>query len=157
MNNPQSYNQDILRDVSIESSCRDYLKTLEWNWYYYNGTLISNTTFYEHAHGPLFGDLMKYIPICNGEVIHKNTENAEINILPLTQLYFVLPIEDHDKIIPKAQYESTQESIYHNYPLLKNNNFDVDYSLCKYFWESHMLLDSFDCHELNSFIMNINS
>lgn len=157
LNSPQCYNQDILQCDNIETYCRDYLKTLEWNWYYYNGRLISNHTFYEHAHGPLFADLIKFIPLCNDEMIHDNMESVHIDILPTTQLYFVLPIEDHAKIIPKKHYDSTHESVYHNYTLLKNNNFDVDYALCKYFWESHMVLDSFDCHELNNFIMNINN
>lgn len=162
---PSSYNKDILHSTHTEHICRAYLKTLEWNWYYYNGILVSNNTYYDHSHGPLFSDLVNYIPLCDGVTIHHvdlktptqfNIAN-NIDISSLTQLYFVLPIEDHNTIIPKQQYHNTHDKVYQNYPFLKNDNFDVDYCLCKYFWEASIILDSVNCHELNSCIMNINN
>ena len=160
LSDPESYNETILHTNEVETICRSYLKILEWNWYYYNGIMVSNKTIYEHSHGPRFSDLMKFVPISNGTKLHNQSiihNKSENKISTLTQLYFVLPFEDHEHIIPKNKYDCTHEKLYEQFPQLKKINFDVDYCLVKYFWESSILLENIDFHEMNKFIMKLNS
>ena len=155
LENIDEYNSYILKNDNIQDLCLKYLKTLEWTWYYYNGIMINNNVYYDECHGPLFGDIVKYIPICNTEHVNISIENNPSIISEyssVSQLYFVLPFCDHNSIIPKQYYEKTNEAIYNEFPLLKNTNHDVDYTLCKYFWESHIILDNIDINKLNNIV-----
>lgn len=156
-NNIAEYNSYVLNAVdntAIKNICLDYLKVLEWTWHYYNGKNITNNICaYEHVHGPLFKDLIRFIPISNTETISGVTTSKNIQpILPATQLLFVLPVCDHDTLIPLNNYDKLKFNIYNEFPELLNNNHDIDYFLCKYFWEGHMKLEHIDIHKLNSIV-----
>ena len=152
---PQEYNSYILKNDNVEELCIKYLKVLEWTWYYYNGILINNNIYYNETHGPLFCDILNYIPIYDYENVNINVENNYSIISDysyISQLYFVLPYCDHKKIIPKDYYEKTNELVYSELPLLKNNNYDIDYTFCKYFWEGNLVLDDIDIVKLNQLV-----
>ena len=153
--NISEYNSYILKNNNIKEVCLKYLKTLEWTWYYYNGILINNNIYYDESHGPLFKDILNYIPIYDNEHVNisiKNNPSILNNYCPISQLYFVLPFCDHDKIIPNDSYTKTYKQVYKEFPLLKNDNYDVDYTFCKYFWESHLILDHIDIFKLNNIV-----
>ena len=153
--NMSEYNSYILKNNNIKEVCLKYLKTLEWTWYYYNGILINNNIYYDESYGPLFKDILNYIPIYDNEHVNisiKNNPSILNNYCPISQLYFVLPFCDHDKIIPNDAYTKTHEQLYKEFPLLKNENYDVDYTFCKYFWESHLILDHIDIFKLNNIV-----
>lgn len=155
LGNMTEYNSYILKNNNIEEICLKYLKTIEWTWYYYNGILINNDIYYDETHGPLFKDILKYIPICDDEHVNvsvKNNPSIINNYSPISQLYFVLPFCDHDKIIPHEIYKKTYVQLYKEFPLLKNDNYDVDYTFCKYFWEGHLVLDHIDIFKLNNIV-----
>ena len=156
LQNPNEYNSYILRNDNVEELCLKYLRTFEWTWYYYNGKLINNNVYYDETHGPLFSDILNYIPIYNYEKININVENNYSiinNYSYISQLYFVLPYCDHESIIPNDYYEKTHELVYSELPLLKNNNYDIDYTFCKYFWEGNLILDHIDILKLNNLVL----
>lgn len=148
-----NYNEYILNYDNIDELCMQYLKTLEWTWKYYVGyPMECNDIYFDHSHGPLFNDLVKNVPINDTEsLISKNNVKKE-DVNPICQLFFVLPHCDHETIIPSKKYKKVFKELYDEIPLLKNTNFDVDYFLCKYFWESHMILENIDIFEMNKII-----
>ena len=156
LQNPNEYNSYILRNDNVEELCLKYLRTFEWTWYYYNGKLINNNVYYDETHGPLFSDILNYIPIYNYENININIQNNDSvinNYSYISQLYFVLPYCDHKSIIPNDYYDKTHELVYSELPLLKNNNYDIDYTFCKNFWEGNLILDHIDILKLNNLVL----
>ena len=149
-NNIDDYNKIILNKDSVVCECNNYLEVLEWTWYYYNGNNMNNTIYYKYENGPLLKDIIKYIPVTNGEKILKKKETPEINVNTL--LYYVLPYEEHDDIIPKNITKKVNTIIYNEYPEFKNIKYTINYFLCKYFWESHLKFNHLDIYELNNII-----
>ena len=155
IDNLDSYNRYIMKNIDIDHACRSYLKTLEWTWYYYCGhPKYCLDAYYEYVHGPLFKDIIENIPLSNNESFCNDENKHEEKIHAISQLFFVLPFENHETIIPSDQFEKLKDNVYHDFPLLKNSNFDVDYTFCKYFWEGHLILDHIDFFELNKLITN---
>lgn len=162
MNNIESYNQFCLGTQKVDQICIDYLKCFEWTWNYYQGNLISNSIVYKHSHGPLFNDLLNYIPAFDSEnfidLQPKNVIEYDMNdeIQSLAQLYFVIPYEEHSKIIPQDLYNETSDRVYQKFPQLKvkTNHIDFDYLLCKYFWESHVIIQDVDIFALDEILQS---
>lgn len=150
-------NMDELKSVlfenhSIKNICCNYLEMIEWTWYYYyNNNVIDNTKYYIHNHAPLLNDLIPYIPIMNSEVMLSKTNSIEIDETAL--LFYVLPYNEHSKIIPEEIYNKTSNEVYKKISLIKETNCEVDYFLCKYFWESHLQLPYIDILKLNDVIL----
>lgn len=149
-NNINDYNKIILNSDSAVCECNNYLEVLEWTWYYYNGDNLNNTIYYKYENGPLLKDIIKYIPVTNGENILKKKETPEINVNTL--LYYVLPYEEHNDIIPKNVTNKVSNIIYNEYPEFKNIKYTINYFLCKYFWESHLKFNHLDIYKLNNII-----
>lgn len=134
------YNESILELLNPEEQIRDvclqYIRMLEWTWFYYvTGENVNNTITYDYTAGPLFKDLMNYVPIIDDMLTVEQIEFVSYS--EITQLYFVLPYEEHPKIIPSELYELTKRDVYMEQPLLKNSQFEINYFLCRYLWEGH--------------------
>lgn len=149
-NNIKDYNKIILNSDNSINECNNYLEVLEWTWYYYNGDNLNNTVYYKYENGPLLKDIIKYIPVTNREKILQKIQTNNINVNTL--LYYVLPYEEHDEIIPKHITNKISKIIYKEYPELKNIKYTINYFLCKYFWESHLKFTHLDIYELNNII-----
>ena len=149
------YNKYILETNDVRNHCLDYLKTLEWTWFYYNGDNINNRISYEHHYGPRIQDILLYIPLFNGNEIVKRDKNIT-PIDPITQLYFVLPYPNHSTVIPRDKYQMTHSFIYKHIPVLMEMNYPFFYTFCKFFWESHLQLSKINIDYLNSCIIHIN-
>ena len=63
LNHLSDYNSYILNHSSIEDVCNQYLRILEWTWYYYNGIEKNDYIHYSYAYGPRFQDLVRYTPL----------------------------------------------------------------------------------------------
>jgi 5'-3' exonuclease len=155
LENLDEYNSYILHDTNVNEICLAYLKMLEWTWYYYNGVKKNNDLCYDYAYGPRFCDLVNYIPLFNSHTFL--TDNPSEDIYVYTLLYFVLPSINHQDIIPKEIYDCTTTCLYKHMPELKLMNFEFDYFLCKYFWESHLCMGSFDIKKLNRIVKHLNN
>ena len=59
---------------------------------------------------------------------------------------------NHKEIIPKDIYDCTHEDIYDTHREMKIMNFEFDYFLCKFFWESHLKLNEINIDKLNHIV-----
>lgn len=137
------YNKLLLHIGNDDSNlCENYIEMLEWTWYYYNGMMNDNTKYYKMNYAPKFSSLKKCI-----SMIGKNKERNYINFSPLTQLVYVLPYQDFH-LIP---YKNMCQLVHINEEL-KETNFKIDYTFCRYFWESHVLFDEINIISINDYI-----
>ena len=148
------YNDYILETSDVKEHCLDYLRTLEWTWYYYNGENVNNRIAYEHHYGPRIQDILRYMPLFNENTLLKKETHPPIEAI--TQLYFVLPYPNHKEIIPSDKYNSTHETVYTYVPMVKETNFPFFYFLSKYFWESHLQMTTIQIDKLNKCINRLN-
>ena len=149
--NIDNFREFVFETNSIKEICCNYLEMIQWTWhYYYHNSVIDNTKCYLYGHAPLLKDVLSYIPLFNDETILKSTTVPSIH--EATLLLYVLPYEEHEQIIP--QDVCNLERIYDETPLLKESNYNVDYLLCKYFWESHLELVHIDIYKLNKIVSN---
>ncbi len=155
LENMDEYNSYILDDPNIEEVCLNYLKVLEWTWYYYNGVKKNSDICYKYPYGPRFCDLVRFIPILNSHTFLPDKPSEDINVYTL--LYFVLPYVNHEVIIPNDIHENTKKELYYHMPEIKQMNFEFDYFLCKYFWESHLCMGNFDIKKLNRIVKHLNN
>ena len=151
--NIDSFRDFVFENLSIKEVCFNYLEMIQWTWhYYYNNNVIDNSKYYLYGEAPLLKDVLSYIPLFNCETILNYRETHPIH--EATLLLYVLPYEEHAQIIPPNIYLQISESVYENIPLLKESNYNVNYLLCKYFWESHLELVHIDIFKLNQIVLN---
>tara|TARA_B100000886_G_scaffold139722_1_gene94519 strand:+ start:189 stop:1700 length:1512 start_codon:yes stop_codon:yes gene_type:complete len=151
----QDYNSYILEVHCAKQHCLDYLRILEWTWYYYNGENLNDRTSYEHHYGPRIKDLLLYMPLFNGDRIIEEKKQDTIDVF--TQLFFVLPYTNHAEIIPKDVYEKCSSILYTYIPTLKEMNYPFSYFLCKFFWESHLQMTPIHIDSLNTYVKRLNN
>lgn len=155
LDNLQEYNSYILEISDVDEVCIHYLEILEWTWYYYIGQNKNNRIYYGFSYGPLFRDLIHYIPIFDSHTFLDIEEpQEELNVY--SQLFFVLPYANHKEIIPKSVYDNCASQMYTQIPQLKNMNYCFDYFLCKYFWESHLHMDEINIDSINKMVNHYN-
>ena len=149
----EEYNEYILESNDVKEICLNYLQILEWTWYYYNGENRNNRIYYHYPYGPLLKDVKNFVPLFNDSHIMDQTivsRQKELDVY--TQLYYVLPYENHKEIIPSDIYEKTHSFVYSYIPETKEMNYEFNYFLCKYFWESHLNMSPLSIDALNNII-----
>jgi 5'-3' exonuclease len=124
-------------DFNIEKISMNYLEGLEWNMGYYSNGCKNWSWTYQYHYPPLFQDLIKHIPLWDIDLVDKN----EKSITEYQQLAYVLPVNSLSCLPEKIH------KIVKKYKQL-NNNVDVKWAYCKYFWESHLEFISEDFQEL---------
>lgn len=126
--------------------CNNYLAGLEWTFQYYNGECIDWEWKYNYNYPPLLIDLKLFIPTANTTSFFNNKKvTSAIN--PLVQLAYVLPI-DQLQLLPFSQ----RKELYKNFNQCYSNNWEFEFSFCKYFWESHVIMEDIDINELKKII-----
>lgn len=143
----------LFGNVHTPTVCKNYLEMIEWTWYYYShNEVIDNTKVYHFGHAPLLGDVLSYIPLLNSEQILKKNISERVSDVAL--LLYVIPPEEHSVIIPRDKYTKIKDNIYNELPRLKESNFEVDYFMCKYFWEGHLNMPHIDIFKINKTIVD---
>ena len=127
--------------------CLNYLEGLEWNLKYYNSGCSNWRWYYKFNYAPLFKDLYNYIPFFNQTILPEN-KNGPVNVY--TQLSYVLP-RNSLKLLP----ENIFKKIVLNYENCYKLDYDIKYSFCKYFWESHVMLPEIDIEKLDKLVNEI--
>ena len=134
-----------INDTIKNKICINYLEGLEWNLkYYFNGCPDWRWT-YKYNYPPLLIDLYNYVPFFDGDILN-NTINEPVN--ELTQLSYVLPRNSFN-LLPKDIFEK----IILKYDKCFKLDYDIKWSFCRYFWESHVILPEIDIDELEKIIL----
>jgi len=131
---------DISEPSEVQEMCLSYLKTLEWTLKYYTSGCPDWRHYYNYNYAPLLEDVVKTIPVFDSELIEQNDNKP---VAPLTQLAYVLPLSSH-YLIPEEMRHSIQKECEHYY----GDNWEFEWSYCKYFWECHAKMPEIDINKL---------
>ena len=143
---PEHYNKLLFNVNDDKMICENYIEMLEWTWKYYSGDIIDNTKYYKMNYTPKFSSLKK----CT-DLFGKNKSRKYIKINPLTQLVYVLPYTDYN-LIPYKHLDNLVK----NNEELKEIHFKLEYSFCRFFWESHVNFNEIDLISINDYINRYN-
>ena len=129
--------------TAISSICTNYLKTLQWTFYYYSRDCISWTHTYLYHYPPLLEDLYKNIPYFNSELV---IEPNKTILHPHLLLSYVLPKNSINLIPNQKIHKLLINNYYNNY----REDYEFIYAFCKYFWEGHVLFPHLDFLEFSN-------
>lgn len=140
-----------LFDLEIEDNikkniCLNYLEGLEWNLKYYLDGCYDWRWTYKYNYPPLLIDLYNYIPFFNNDFFNEKIYKP---VNEYTQLSYVLP-RNSLQLLPKNIFEK----IVLNYEKCFKLDYDIKWSFCRYFWESHVILPEINIAELEKIILN---
>jgi 5'-3' exonuclease len=140
------YYKTLFDSNEISNICINFFEGLEWVYKYYIGKPIDWKWSYQYHYGPLFKDLVRYIP--KKELIKKNRSSFSSDL----QLVFVLPKTQQD-LLP----EKTKIIINKNYSAIYLEKYDFKWAYCRYFWESHFILPTITIDDLDKMdnILNV--
>ena len=129
----------------IGNICINYLQTLQWTLNYYSCDCKNWSHYYKYNYPPLLIDLVKHIPYFDSEIILKEDNNIIHHYLLLS---YVLPKKSLN-LLPKKIHDY----LLRNYSEHYQENYNIEYAYCKYFWEGHVKFPDLD---INEFFQNIN-
>ncbi len=131
-------------ESNIKNICLNFLEAIEWTFKYYTHKCPDWRWHYKYNYPPLLQDLIKYIPYFQIDFIEDKPKNP---VSSTVQLAYVLPKESlsllKDNISNKLINEKSE---------WYNTNCSFEWSFCKYFWESHVLLPNIDLNQLEQFV-----
>jgi 5'-3' exonuclease len=137
---------DIENDYERKKDiCINYLKILEWNFYYYNSDCLDWRFKYEYHYPPLFQDLLEFIPFFESNFLDKKPKNP---INWQIQLAYVLP-RDSLILLPDLVRDKLLKNLNEYYKL----DYEFEWSFCKYFWESHVKYEPICVSELEKLLL----
>jgi len=125
---------------ALSAISSNYLESLEWNMKYYTTGCPDWNTHYRYDYPPLLVDLAARIPEHNVSLVDisppKPLTKTQLlaYVLPKSQLHH-LPYEVYEKVKDKDWY---------------SDDFPLQWSFCKYFWEGHVLFTDIDLNELKN-------
>jgi len=134
----------------IKQICINYLEGLEWTFKYYTTKCENYYWKYNYNYPPLLIDLLKYIPYFNIQLLKKCEYNIEKPITQITHLAYVIPY-DSLYLLPDKIYIYLKN----NYKFIYTSDIDIQWSYCRYFWESHVDMYNINIVKLNDIINNI--
>ena len=120
--------------------CTNYLEGLEWTMNYYTSHCKDWRWCYKYNYPPLLKDLVSHIPHWETEMI---APCKNIPVTPYVQLSYVLPRQSLH-LLPKEIYETLMKERENWYP----TDAPIQWSFCKYFWESHVELPTINLDEV---------
>ena len=130
-------------EKNIKQICNNYLEALEWNFKYYTIGCDDWRWKYNYNYPPLMEDLVKYIPYFDTEYINNKNKPVEDYI----QLAYVLP-KSSLHLLPSNKYNLLEQYIKDFYC----DNCKFQWSYCKYFWESHVMMPHINLTTLESIL-----
>jgi 5'-3' exonuclease len=135
-------------DNNIQRTCINYMEALEWTLNYYVKGCKDWRWSYDYCYPPLIIDLCKYLPCFESEFITVKEPNP---INHNVQLSYVLPLSSLSLLDNKIR-----ETILHEFPDQYKTDYNQRWAYCKYMWESHVILPSFNLDILEKTLNDIN-
>ena len=137
---------EMMRKVST-----NYMEGLEWTLQYYSNNCKHWKWRYKYDYPPLLCDLVKFIPSWDCDMIDYTMDEELGDNEPLcdmTQLAYVLPYTSLDLLPDKISKYVLESNIC-------KEHYRLEWSFCRYFWESHVNFDGIDFDELNMDVMEL--
>ena len=131
-------------EYNIKKICLNFLEAIEWTFKYYTHKCPDWRWHYKYNYPPLLQDLIKYIPYFHIDFIEDKPKDP---VTSTVQLAYVLPRDSLsllDSQISKNLLKKKSEWY--------STNCLFEWSFCKYFWESHVLLPTININELEEFV-----
>jgi 5'-3' exonuclease len=120
--------------ANLEKICTNYMEGLEWVFKYYTDECPDWKWKYNYHYAPLLVDLCRFIPEQNKDFIYSGY--ATNRPFPsFIQLLYVVPPRNHYLI-----GDSLVEFIRTHYTNLFKDDIEFKWAFCRYFWESHVIL-----------------
>ena len=138
------YDLLFYEDVDRQEICQNFLEGLEWTMHYYTTGCRDWRWCYKYHYPPLLSDLLSYIPHFPLNMIVKNTNKP---VQDMVQLGYVLPQESLH-LIPDGLGEYLKDKNSQWY----DNDCEIHWSFCKYFWESHVEVPYINISELENLV-----
>tara|TARA_A100001015_G_scaffold230273_1_gene260511 strand:- start:2416 stop:3984 length:1569 start_codon:yes stop_codon:yes gene_type:complete len=129
---------DITNEIK-KQICINYMEGLEWTLKYYSSGCVDWRWVYNYNYPPLLEDLIRYMPSWDTEMVKPQEPNP---ISSNIQLVYVLPVQYH-YLINRNYTEKIK-----NLHCFKDKHYEFQWSFCKYFWESHVVLPEIDIEKL---------
>jgi 5'-3' exonuclease len=129
----------------ISEISRNYIEGLEWTFIYYKSGCIDWRWCYNYNYPPLLNDLLNHIPYFNGDILEKKEKNP---VHPLAQLSYVLPSVSFGLLPVKIK-----DMLEKQYCVLCDDNYDIQWAFCRYFWESNIVKPEIDINKLERDIL----
>ena len=120
---------------NLQTICTNYMEGLEWVFKYYTDECPDWKWKYNYHYAPLLMDLCKYIPDKNKEFIYSGYSTNK-PFPSFIQLLYVVPPKNHYLID-----NNVIEFVKSKYNGLFTDNIEFKLAFCRYFWESHVLLN----------------
>jgi 5'-3' exoribonuclease 1 len=130
----------LTKDVSI-----NYLQGLEWTMKYYTRGCCDWRWQYKYNYPPLLQDLIKHVPVFPTEFVPEKPFNP---VTEIVQLCYVLPRTSLN-LLPN----NLGQALIANYSEWYPNDCEFVWAYCKYFWESHAIMNDIDIKELEQFLL----
>jgi|694.fasta_scaffold88273_2 5'-3' exoribonuclease 1 len=130
----------LTKDIAV-----NYLQGLEWTMKYYTTGCADWRWQYKYSYPPLLQDLIKYVPVFPTEFVPLKPFNP---VSEIVQLCYVLP-KNSLNLLPKNLGQVLQT----NYKDWYKDDCDFIWAYCRYFWESHVVMNDIDIGELEHFLL----
>jgi 5'-3' exonuclease len=129
----------LTKDVAI-----NYLQGLEWTMKYYTTGCADWRWHYKYNYPPLLQDLIKHVPVFSTEFVPVKPFDP---VSEMTQLCYVLPRQSLS-LLPKGLGQALITNFSDWYP----DNCEFVWAYCRYFWESHAIMNEIDIKELEHYL-----
>ena len=120
---------------NLQTICTNYMEGLEWVFKYYTDECPDWKWKYNYHYAPLLLDLCRYIPDKNKEFIYSGYSTNK-PFPSFIQLLYVVPPKNHYLID-----SDVVDFVKSKYDGLFTDNIEFKWAFCRYFWESHVLLN----------------
>ena len=130
----------LTKDIAV-----NYLQGLEWTMKYYTTGCADWRWQYKYSYPPLLQDLIKYVPVFPTEFVTLKPFNP---VSEIVQLCYVLPKHSLN-LLPKNLGQALQT----NYKDWYKDDCEFIWAYCRYFWESHVVMNDIDIGELEHFLL----
>lgn len=132
---------------NIKQICMNYIEALEWTLHYYIKGCKDWKWSYNYCYPPLICDLCKYLPCFEAEFVsYKKANTINHNV----QLGYVLPFTSLSLLD-----DSIRMKLLRDFPEQYRDSYSQKWSYCKYIWESHVDLPSFNLESLAKTVCNV--
>jgi len=138
---------DIKSDVNGQQTkdiCINYLEGLEWTLKYYTSGCPDWRWMYKYNYPPLLQDLIKFVPVFSNEFVALKPFNP---VSEMVQLCYVLPKHSLGLLPPPLC-----KALLEKHPEWYKDDCAFVWAYCRYFWESHVIMNEINIEELERFV-----